>query len=114
MLSQLFNVLRFIMRKIKYEKRTVEYMIRLYCRKKHGHKVVCDDCRKLMIYTSQRLDKCPFGDEKPACRNCEVHCYKSDMRDKIQNVMRFSGPRMILFYPIDYVKHVMIKKPLKR
>ena len=94
---------------IAAEMRTIEKMISLYCHSKHGGKVLCAECDQLKQYALQRLSKCPFGDEKGACSNCSVHCYKINMRENIRAVMRFSGPRMILYYPMDFVKH-LIKK----
>jgi hypothetical protein len=29
------------------------------------------------------------------------------MRAEIQKVMKFSGPRMILYYPLDFIKHLI-------
>jgi len=98
------------MGKINSEKSTVEYMIGLYCRKKHGSiAVLCPGCEAVRAYAFERLTKCPYGDKKIACKDCKVHCYKEEMRRKIREVMRFSGPRMIIYYPIDFIKH-MIKK----
>ena len=83
------------------EKRTVALMIRLYCRKKHGTKKnLCPECEALSQYAMQRSDKCPFMETKTFCSNCRVHCYKPEMREKIREVMRFSGPRMILHHPV--------------
>lgn len=88
------------------EKKTVAYMIALYCRKKHGqHTELCPECHALKEYAHLRLDKCQFGDNKPACKRCTVHCYKKDMRAQIRKVMRFSGPRMLVYYPLDFLKH---------
>ena len=33
--------------------------------------------------------------------------YKPDMREKIREVMRFSGPRMLFYHPIMAIRHVM-------
>lgn len=88
------------------EKRTVAYMIGLYCRKKHKtNGQLCSDCQALLEYAHLRLDKCQFGNNKPACKRCSVHCYKKDMRTQIRKVMRYSGPRMVIYYPIDFLKH---------
>ena len=97
------------MSKISSEKRTVEYMIGLYCRKNHHANGLCPDCEVLKNYALDRLTKCPFGDIKPACKDCKVHCYQVKMKEKIREVMRFSGPRMMIYYPIDYVKHLIRK-----
>lgn len=87
-------------------------MIQLYCWKKHGTKKgeLCTDCFAVDQYAQQRLDKCPFGDEKSSCEDCTIHCYKSDMREKMREIMRFSGPRMILYHPIDAVIHILKDK----
>ncbi|MGN0656728.1 MAG: nitrous oxide-stimulated promoter family protein [Ruminiclostridium sp.] len=96
------------------EKRMVTEMIRLYCRKKHGGKVLCPECSALAEYARLRSDKCPFMAEKTFCSNCRVHCYKPEMREKIREVMRFSGPRMIFRRPIAAVRHVVETKREKR
>lgn len=87
-------------------------MIRLYCRKKHKNKsdILCDECNELKEYAHFRLDKCPFGDEKMACADCEIHCYKPEMREKVQEMMRFSGPRLILYHPLDVFIHFLKDK----
>ena len=92
------------------EKETVSLMIRLYCRKKHGSKQLCPECAALDAYARQRSDKCPFMETKTFCSNCRIHCYKKDMREKIREVMRFSGPRMIFHHPIMAIRHVIESK----
>ena len=89
------------------EKETVSLMISIYCRKKHGSKVLCSDCATLDDYARQRSDKCPFTETKTFCSNCKVHCYKPDMREKIREVLRFSGPRMIFHHPFMAIRHVI-------
>ena len=96
------------------EKETVSLMIRLYCRKKHGSKELCAECAALEAYARQRSDNCPFMETKTFCSNCKVHCYKKDMREKIREVMRFSGPRMIFHHPIMAIRHVIESKKEKR
>ena len=96
------------------EKETVSLMIHLYCRKKHGGKDLCPDCAALDAYARQRSAKCPFMETKTFCSNCKVHCYKKDMREKIREVMRFSGPRMIFHHPVMAIRHVIEMKKEKR
>lgn len=67
---------------IVHEKYIVGEMISFYCRKRHGRNVMCKECETLNDYAVERLKKCPFGDDKPVCKNCKVHCYKSEMREK--------------------------------
>jgi len=81
-------------------------MIRIYCRKHHaGSKDLCDDCRSLLDYAFCRLDRCVFGEDKPTCASCPVHCYKPAMRERVREVMRFSSPWMMLYHPILTVFH---------
>ena len=96
------------------EKETVSLMIRLYCRKNHGGNELCPECAALDAYARQRSDKCPFMETKTFCSNCKVHCYKKDMREKIREVMRFSGPRMIFHHPVMAIRHVIESKKEKR
>lgn len=91
---------------IDQEKRIVEQMIRLYCRKSEGNQQLCEKCKALLEYAHLRLTKCKYGDDKPTCRICPIHCYRSDMQQNMRIVMRFSGPRMFLYNPIDAIRHL--------
>lgn len=89
-------------KKRRREQQVVAEMIALYCRKKHGtgrKDELCSECRELCEYAQARSEHCPFMEQKTFCANCRVHCYKPDMRERIREVMRFSGPRMILYHP---------------
>ncbi|MBQ8822715.1 MAG: nitrous oxide-stimulated promoter family protein [Lachnospiraceae bacterium] len=97
------------------EKEVVALMIRLYCKKQHGGKrELCPECAELLAYAEMRSDKCPFMESKTFCSNCRVHCYQPMMREKIRQVMRFSGPRMMMYHPILAVRHVIESKREKR
>lgn len=104
-----------ILTKREAKKELVSQMIFLYCRKKHGCKhELCPQCAELNEYARLRSDKCPFMETKTFCSNCKVHCYKPVMREKIREVMRFSGPRMIFTHPITAIRHVMETKKEKK
>ncbi len=91
----------------EYQKKTISKMLWIYCKTKHNStQSLCNDCKRLENYAYQRLESCPFGEKKPACKNCTTHCYKKDMRKKMQEIMRFSGPRMFFFYPLDAIRHL--------
>lgn len=93
------------------EKEVVSLMIALYCHKKHGTKEgLCKECGELRAYARLRSDKCPFMATKTFCSNCRVHCYKPQMREKIREVMRFSGPRMLFYHPLMAIRHVIESK----
>lgn len=104
-----------IQTKREREKQMVSQMIALYCRRNHHTKgALCPDCAALNDYARQRSDRCPFMETKTFCSNCRVHCYKPEMREKIRAVMRFSGPRMILYHPVTAVRHVVETKREKK
>ncbi len=94
--------------RIEREIRTVGLMIELYCQAHHkpaGR--LCPECEELYRYAMERLSHCPFAPEKPVCAKCPVHCYREDMRDRIREVMRYSGPRMLWHYPILSIRHFL-------
>ena len=94
--------------KIEYEKRIVDRMIRIYCRKKnHQSSGLCREFDALRSYAFDRLTNCPFKENKAACKDCQTHCYQKNKRNDIRDVMKFSGPRMILYYPFDFLKHFL-------
>lgn len=94
--------------RIKREEKTVAAMIEIYCRGKHGTgKGLCAGCLELNEYAMARLAKCPFKEDKPTCANCRVHCYKPESREKIKEVMRFSGPKMVYTHPVMAIYHLI-------
>ena len=101
--------------KREHEKWVVSQMIALYCRKRHHTRdMLCDECAALDAYARLRSDKCPFMETKTFCSNCKVHCYKPEMREKIREVMRFSGPRMLFHHPVMALRHVIAGKREKK
>lgn len=89
--------------------KTIEAMVRMYCRG-NGHRdraPLCPQCAELMQYARRRLERCVFGDAKPNCADCTVHCYSADMREKVRTVMRWAGPRMLLRHPILAITHML-------
>lgn len=100
--------------RISREKKTVEAMIQIYCKHHHqSSQALCPDCQALFNYAQQRLDHCKFGENKSVCGDCTVHCYKKDMREKIRQIMRYSGPRMIFSHPLMAIQHVLDKRKKK-
>lgn len=98
------------------EKAIVRLMIGIYCRglhPGHGAEEFCAECGELLEYAHQRLDKCPFGDKKPKCSSCTVHCYQPGMRHRIRNVMRYTGPRMAYLHPVMTLMH-QLKRQMTR
>ena len=100
------------MTRIEHEQRTVRRMIEIYCQHKHGNRdregtdTLCGECQELLDYAMLRLSHCKYGEDKPACVNCPIHCYKPDKRREIAQVMRHSGPWMLFYSPIMTVRHL--------
>ena len=94
--------------RIEREKSTVAAMVRIHCRGVHGTRGgLCQGCEELLDYARARLDACRFGEGKPTCDACTVHCYLPDMRERIRAVMRYSGPRMLLRHPLMALRHLL-------
>lgn len=94
------------MGRVEKEKKVIELMINVYCRKKHGCKDgLCHECQELLEYAHKRLTYCKFGEVKSTCQKCSIHCYKKDMREKVREVMKFSGPRLLIYNPIELIRH---------
>jgi hypothetical protein len=94
------------------EERTIAAMIAMYCRDHHGgaardEEGLCPECAELMTYARVRLDKCRYGTGKPACTSCPTHCYKPALRERVREVMRYSGPRMLKKHPVLAVAHLV-------
>ena len=90
-------------------------MIRRYCADHHGTSDrLCVECAALLDYARERLAKCPYGDAKPTCRKCPIHCYRPDQRARIRDVMHYAGPRLVAagdFGALEHLLHSLKKAP---
>jgi len=94
-------------RAIATEKKTVAAMVRIYCAEHHTSAAPpCTSCAELERYSHARLDACPYGAGKPTCKACPIHCYKPAERAAMREVMRFAGPRMMLWHPWLSIVHL--------
>lgn len=94
---------------LQTEKAVVQQMIALYCHGVH-HSVkgqLCENCRLLWQYVEKRLDHCPFGAAKDFCSFCPHPCYEKTMQQRIRQVMRYSGRRVLLYRPLWAIRHVI-------
>lgn len=103
-------------RRLRREARTVELMIRMYCRAHHAagenasRSSLCPDCAALTTYAYERIEACRFGAAKPVCAKCTVHCYRPTMREQVRAAMRYSGPRMTRRHPFLAVRHLLDRR----
>ena len=99
--------------KLAVEYRTLKAMVTIYCQHHHHTETLCDDCRDFLQYAYTRLDRCPYGEAKPTCKICPIHCYKADYKEKSRSIMRYAGPRMLVHHPILAIRHLMAdRKPV--
>jgi len=96
------------MTRIEEEKKTVRQMVEIYCKGyHHTDSGLCQECSALLDYAFARLDHCKFGEKKPTCKACPIHCYKPAMREQMKAAMRYAGPRMLWHHPVSAIKHLI-------
>lgn len=97
----------------------VQTMIKMYClANHHGDGILCNECNQLSAYAEKRLLACMYGEIKPVCKHCPVHCYSPAMRGQMKQVMKWAGPRMIFRKPffavMHYIDNLTAEKPKKK
>ena len=121
-----------VSRRLCREQRTLALMIQMYCAANHSGAsssgpdaparslaagqtaILCEQCERLLVYSVQRIERCRFGNDKPTCARCTVHCFRSDMRERAREVMRYSGPRMASRHPYLAVRHLLDRRRTPR
>ena len=76
------------------ENYAVTYALSLHDALRDTRVALCDDCARLLRYAASMRVICPY-DPKPSCKKCTTHCYRPEHREKIREVMRYSGMRLI-------------------
>ena len=64
----------------------------------------CADCADFLGYAIERRRFCPLT-PKPICKHCEVHCYRPGHREKVREIMRYSGKTLIKRGRLDLLWH---------
>jgi hypothetical protein len=75
-----------------------------------GKRKVCADCARLLSHAVTKRAICHL-EPKPACRLCTEHCYAPDYRQRIREVMKFSGRHLILRGRLDLLFHFLLRPP---
>jgi hypothetical protein len=96
--------------RIRREKLTIGRMIALYAKRCPQAISPPEHYAALNAYAEKRLDKCVFGEDKPACKQCPVHCYQPAKREEMKQIMRWAGPRMLWRHPLLTVLHLIDDK----
>lgn len=68
---------------------------------------LCEECSALLDYARRRLERCPYGVDKPTCAHCTTHCYRPALREQVREVMRYAGPRMAKEHPLLAAAHLI-------
>lgn len=64
---------------------------------------------EIKSYSLKRLDNCIHIGEDIFCGFCEIQCFGDKYKKEIRSIMRFSGPRMILYHPIMAIRYLKAK-----
>ena len=105
--------------------RVLANFVRIYCRENHKDVEkqsfhiadknlqarlaglnLCPDCSRLLEHGIAKLSMCEY-DPKPSCRKCKTHCYAPGYREKVRQVMRFSGTYLIKHGRLDLLLHYL-------
>ena len=92
-------------KRIKKDEKVLRAFIKTYCNKHHkplNDNELCSECKVLLEYSLKRNENCPL-DHKPKCKKCAIHCYKPEYRQRIKEIMKFSGIHYIKKGRLDWV-----------
>ena len=92
---------------LKREAKLLSAMVHDYCRRHHGGESLCEDCKTFLTYALTRLACCPFGQKKPTCLKCKIHCYRAHEKETARVIMREEGTRMLFKHPILTAEHLI-------
>ena len=89
--------------------------VKVYCRAHHNPPEggICDECHELLIYARLKILACPY-DPKPKCKNCPTQCYKPEMREKVREIMRYSGMHFAKRGRLDWLVKYFMQRPTVR
>jgi hypothetical protein len=68
--------------------------------------ILCKDCSRLLNHGIAKLLLCPYN-PKPTCKKCKTHCYAPWYRERIREVMRFSGSYLVKRGRLDLLVHYL-------
>lgn len=103
----------------KKDIRLIGKFVEVYCAGRHGgverssftlpaglgERRLCPECSAFMEYAVAKRMKCPLEEEKPSCKHCRIHCYAKAQREKVREIMAYSGRKLMLRGRLDYVWH---------
>ena len=66
----------------------------------------CPACTDFLEYAIGRRLCCPLP-SKSSCKKCHVHCYRPGHREKVKEIMRYSGRKLITRGRFDLLIHYL-------
>jgi len=94
--------------RIKREKIVVEKTVKLYCKGRHASRIcLCNECKDLLSYVKERIDKCIYNENKTVCSKCKLYCYKRSVKEMMKRITKYSSPRMVLWHPIITLRYII-------
>jgi len=91
--------------------------VEVYCRSHHSPGSPpgpCAECQDLLHYARRKLERCPY-DPKPTCKECPTHCYKKEYRQRVREVMRYSGLYFVKRGRLDWlVRYFLMDRQARR
>ena len=108
-----------ITRQQRKDIRLIGKFVEVYCAGKHraavcsptllpadlGERMLCPECAAFLEYAVSKRLKCPLEAEKPTCKHCRIHCYDKLRREKVREIMAYSGRKLLLKGRLDYLWH---------
>jgi Nitrous oxide-stimulated promoter len=99
--------------------RVIGRFVEVFCTGKHGSVLrsefklpeglgsinLCVECAGFTDYAIARRLKCPLQSENPVCKHCTIHCYSPEQRKRMQEIMAYSGRKLIMKGRLDYLWH---------
>lgn len=112
--------------KVKSDINTLAKFVYIFCRENHSDRDkvpffykgkgakelslpeihLCEDCFKLLNHGIVKRSMCPM-DPKPMCKKCPNHCYHPVYREKVREVMKFSGIYLVKRGRLDMLYHYL-------
>ncbi len=68
---------------------------------------LCPGCLRLLQHGIAKRLQCPY-DPKPMCKKCPTPCYAPGYRERMRQVMRFSGLYLIRHGRLDLMLHYFL------
>ena len=119
------NLFERLSAKKRKDVRVLAGFVGIYCRERHKEAMqapfeikdedlqaelagleLCAGCARLLEHGVAKLSLCPY-EPKPTCRKCATHCYAPGYREKMREVMRFSGTYLIKRGRLDILLHYL-------